>query len=843
MSSALHATNNDCVSCKPLRDKWAALGEYKHHVVGFGLAEIPASSFWPVMWALMLNRCGAKRGGMLASMGHLVQHDGGWTVQPLTVTMDSQATVASVVNDVVFQGNPVLGGEKSFHTDTLVGVVANGEVADEDLLAEVAQCMTQWDLVLALAVVGNKKLTQHQVHFVYRPAQMPADTVVQLADQFLRMIAYVNHNGLNITLANVHQCIGESTFTLPLYRRQPLADCNAVKHEYLVESQSEKLVVASTEQTRIWHDSQKYHHRFYHLVVIRAQEAVDSARVQSAIHRLTKQFPILVNRFVEKLGKVLRYEAIDASNLVARVTIEEAFLNEPDKLRPLLHDAHRLDDADHPLFSVVELVPNGSDRIEWLSVYCHYVLGDHSKFHCWVEQFQNLMSNPLALALPVLDENGSGDGLDPTEFWKTHFSDDALYLDLDGKPSQPLNHTCHANRYEPAIPSSLVSHLPLLMELMSMSYLELLQGFMTLFVLRLARQSSVTLFGQADHNSVVPWVAQTTDEISAKDALHSLIKQYRQSTHYNWSQFSFPLDSRKPSIRVTTLSMLPGYAHDFGQPYAETPLSLTWLHSDVNSALRLVVDYDKGVYQMATVEHLVKNFLFFTSQCCVDITQDWRDVGVVHPDEQGVLLNEFAINKHDYDPYNTMAEGVMDLFIRNVGQYPESVAVECGDHRETYRSLYEKVQALVTHFHSLGIQRQERIAVIVESNGFTIMTLLALWTLGTVYVPIDSQLPQKRQQYMIETAGCKRILSTTFTKPDWIDTIAVQEVLDSTSSNKVNVILPDDNIKHLPDEIAYIMFTSGTTGQPKGIIVHYGAFNNLIVTHPLFAQESPRDSR
>ncbi|KAJ1960761.1 hypothetical protein IWQ62_004105, partial [Dispira parvispora] len=843
MSSAFHATSNDFSLRKPLRGKAAALGDYENHVVGFGLAEIPTSSFWPVIWALLLNHYRVKHGDCFASMGHLVQHDGGWTVQPLTMTMDPQATVASVVNEGVYQGNSIVDGEKSFHTDTLVSVVANGEVADEDLLAEVAQRMTHWDIVLALAVVVNKKLTKHQAHFVYHPAQIPSDTVVQLADQFLRVMDYVSHNGLNVALANVHQCIGEPTFTLPLHPRQPLTDCNAVQHEALVESQSEPAAVASPEQTRMWFDSQKNNRHFYHLVVIRAQDVIDSARVQSAIDGLTKQFPILVSHFVVQQNQVLRYEVIDSSNRVVRVGIDEALLNEPVKLRSVLHDAHRLDDEDHPLFSVVELLLNGSDRIEWLSVYCHYVLGDHSKFHRWIEQLQNLIRNPSALPLSAIDANDSDDGLDPSEFWNTHFSDDSLYLDLDGQPSQLLNHTCLADRYEPAIPSSLVSHLHPLMESMSMNYLELLQGFMALFLLRLAQQSSVALLGQADHNSAVPWVAQIADGISAKDALHSLVEQYRQSDQYDWSQFSFPVDSRKPSIRVTALSMLPGYAHDFGHPYAETSLSLTWLYRDDNSALKLAVDYDKGVYQMATVERLVKNFFFFTSQCCVDITQDWRGVDVVHPDEQSVLLGEFAITKHDYDPYDAKALGVLDLFVGNVRQYPESVAVECGDHRETYHSFYEKVQALVTHFQSFGVQRQECIAVVVESNVFTIVTLLALWTLGAVYVPIDSQLPQERQQYMVETVGCTRVFSTTLIKPDWVETIAVQVVLDSILPSKDHAFLPDGNTKHLPDDIAYIVFTSGTTGQPKGLTAHYGAFNNLIITHPLFAQECPRESR
>ncbi|KAJ1963498.1 hypothetical protein IWQ62_003194, partial [Dispira parvispora] len=839
----LYVTSDDLMPCKPLGGKGAILEEYEYHGVDFGLDEIPVSSFWGVTWALLLNLCGAKHDELVINMGHLVQQDGEWSVQPLTVAMDTQATLDKTVNEGVCQENSILDVKKPVHTDTMVGVVANGEVADEDLLSEIAQCMAQWDLSFGLTVVVNKKLTQHQAYFVYRPAQIPSDTVVQLAGQFLRVMDYVNQNGLNVPLANVLELIGEPTVTLPLYRGQSLTDCSAVKHEVLLKSQSEPVVAASSEQTRVWLDSQKYHHRFHHLVVIRLQKSVDSARVQSAIHRLTKQFPLLVSRFVVQLHQVLRYKVIDSSNLVARVTIDEALMSDPDKLRSLLHDAHRLDDADHPLFSVVELVPNGSDRIKCLSVYCHYVLGDQSKFHFWVEQLQNLICNPSALPLPVLAANHSGDGSDPTEFWKTHFSDDTLYLDLDGQPSEPLNRTCHASRYEPAIPSSLVSHLPSLMESMSMNYLELLQGFTALFLLRLARQSSVALFSQADHISVVPWVAQAADEISAKDALHSSVEQYRQSIQYDWSQFPFPVDSRKPSIRVTVLSMLPGYAHDFGQPYAETPLSLTWLYRDDNAALKLVVDYDKGVYHTTTVERLVKNFLFFTSQCCADITQNWRSVGVVHPDEQSVLLGEFAITKHGYDPYDPMAQGVLDLFVRNVRQYPDSVAVECGDHRETYRSLYDKVQALVAHFQSIGIQRQDRIAVVVESNAFTIVTLLALWTLGVVYVPIDSQLPQERQQYMIETAGCTHVLSTTFTKPGWMETTAIQEVLYSISSNKDHVVLPSSSIKYMPDEIAYIVFTSGTTGQPKGLTVHYGAFNNLIITHPLFSQNFPGEFR
>ncbi|KAJ1659627.1 Nonribosomal peptide synthetase [Dispira simplex] len=842
MSPVLDVTRNDLVSWKPLRGKKTTLGAYERRRIDFKLAKVPGSSFWPGVWAILLNHCRGKHVSLRVDMGHLTQAEGDWTVRPITVTIDPKATVANMAIEGVYEGNLAAGGERSFHFDTMVGDVANGETAEEDLLSVVAQNMAQWDLVLTLVVTMNKKSTEHRAYFVYGLAQIPTNALVQLADLFLRVMDYVNQYGLDVPLGTVLEFIGESGFALPLYRRHPSVELKQTAYGILRESQLER-VVASAEQTRIWMDSQKCDHTFYHLVVLRLQESIDFTRLRHTIHQLTQWFPILVNRFVDQQRQVFRYEATDTSDLVRRVTIDEALLGKPDQLRSLLHDIHRLDSVDRPLFSVVELVPNGSDHIAWLSVYCHYVLGDQAKFSCWVEKLRNLINDPSALPFPVFDVNDSGGELDPTEFWKTHFPDGSLDLDLSGQRSQRMNPTCPAHRYEPIVPGSLVSHLSRLMESLSIGQLELFQAFMALFLLRLARKSSVALFGQADHNSWVPWVAQAADEASVEDALHSLTVQYRQSTQYDWSEFIFSKNSGKPSIRVTAIPMLPEYIHDFSQPYALTPLSLTWLYGDDNTVLKLVVNYDSGMYQVATIERLVQNFLFFVSQCCIDISQDWRKVEVVHPDEQRVLLHEFVTTKHDYDPYDSVTHDVLDLFLSNVRKYPESVVVECSDHQETYRSLYSKVGLLMTHFHFLGIQRQERIAVIVESNVFTIMTILALWTLGAVYVPIDSQLPQERQQYMMETADCTQVLSTTSTKPDWVETIAIQDILAPILLNKDHVALPDITTRHPLDDIAYIVFTSGTTGQPKGITIHYGAFNNLLAAQPLLAQDCPVGSR
>ncbi|MGW1025344.1 non-ribosomal peptide synthetase [Streptomyces sp. NPDC002577] len=172
-----------------------------------------------------------------------------------------------------------------------------------------------------------------------------------------------------------------------------------------------------------------------------------------------------------------------------------------------------------------------------------------------------------------------------------------------------------------------------------------------------------------------------------------------------------------------------------------------------------------------------------------------------------------------------------ELFEQRVRARPDAVAAVHGDRQWTYQELNSRANRLGRALLARGLRRESVVAVVTERNLDWMAAVLAVFKAGGVYLPIEPHFPADRIAAMLSRAECGIVL----TEPG--STGSLDEALESLPDVHKLVIgaacdedhADDDlGVAVAPDQLAYIYFTSGSTGEPKGAMCeHAGMLNHL----------------
>jgi amino acid adenylation domain-containing protein len=172
-----------------------------------------------------------------------------------------------------------------------------------------------------------------------------------------------------------------------------------------------------------------------------------------------------------------------------------------------------------------------------------------------------------------------------------------------------------------------------------------------------------------------------------------------------------------------------------------------------------------------------------------------------------------------------------ELFEQRVAAHPDAVAAAHGDRRWTYRQLNARANRLGRALLARGLRREGVVAVVTERNLDWMAAVLAVFKAGGVYLPIEPHFPADRIATTLSRAECGLVL----TEPG--STTTLDKALDSLSGVRTLVVDEayaqdhaegDLGVDVTPDQLAYIYFTSGSTGEPKGAMCeHAGMLNHL----------------
>ncbi len=245
---------------------------------------------------------------------------------------------------------------------------------------------------------------------------------------------------------------------------------------------------------------------------------------------------------------------------------------------------------------------------------------------------------------------------------------------------------------------------------------------------------------------------------------------------------------------------------------------------------RLNLKYNPTLLREATVSRMAGHLMILLESAVVSPQRTLSTSLLLPESERDTLLHVWNNTRRGY-PEN---RGVHELFEEQARRTPDAVAIVFRNQSLTYRELDARSASLALHLESMGVRPDGIVGLCVERSVEMIVGIYGILKAGGAYLPLDPDYPDERLRFMVGDSKTKWILTQSHLA-------AKVSAINGTGA----VVVPLDAGKgpphhrsngksapHLqsgPRNLAYVLYTSGSTGVPKGVMVEHRALCNRIV--------------
>jgi amino acid adenylation domain-containing protein len=263
-------------------------------------------------------------------------------------------------------------------------------------------------------------------------------------------------------------------------------------------------------------------------------------------------------------------------------------------------------------------------------------------------------------------------------------------------------------------------------------------------------------------------------------------------------------------------------------PKTHVNMDLFFNFIDRGTELWLDCDYNTGLFDASTIDRWFGHLSAILEGFVANAEQPAGHVSLLTSEQ----LQQILVTWNATDAVYPRELSIQQVFEQQVQETPNAVAVVGGTDSLTYSELNEKANQLAHFLLKSGVAHGDRVAVSLNRSLEVIVSLIAILKVGAAYVPVDPSYPASRLSFLIQDSQAKVLLT--------------QRVIASELPTlETNIILLDQDwpivaleaqhnmdcipsTPHSPDQLAYVMYTSGSTGNPKGVLVPHRAVLRLV---------------
>ncbi|MGM9992615.1 MAG: amino acid adenylation domain-containing protein [Candidatus Bruticola sp.] len=185
-------------------------------------------------------------------------------------------------------------------------------------------------------------------------------------------------------------------------------------------------------------------------------------------------------------------------------------------------------------------------------------------------------------------------------------------------------------------------------------------------------------------------------------------------------------------------------------------------------------------------------------------------------------------------------ESVLSLYRQAVASFPHKPAVIFNDQTLTYSQIENLSEKVANYLHNNGVKRGKRVAILLDQSAYAIALILAVFKTGASYVPLDANYPYERLKFMMHDAQTDFLICDKDLLNKSLECQCPILGLDELESLP-NPVTPSSNFAPLKNEdTAAVLYTSGSTGIPKGIKIPWRALNTYINVYKELVELTPQ---
>lgn len=256
-------------------------------------------------------------------------------------------------------------------------------------------------------------------------------------------------------------------------------------------------------------------------------------------------------------------------------------------------------------------------------------------------------------------------------------------------------------------------------------------------------------------------------------------------------------------------------------PISKFDLSLEII--PVRNSYSLRFEYCTKLFDEAFIKRFSSHYINILNTVLKNKEIKISDIDMLSEEEKNQILYDFNNTKIDYPKDKT----IIDLFEEQVEKTPNNIAIVFENQKLTYKELNEKANQLARFLLANNATIGDIICILLDKSIEMIISILGILKVGATFLPIDISYPNERIDYMIRDSKSNILL----TSQNFIHKVnnTVQSLCIDFESSQFLLYDNSNLFTHYDtDNLAYIMYTSGSTGNPKGVMVTHKNIVRLV---------------